>query len=430
MNFLNRLRFSLPAGWWVVADYFVITIITAGIVSMSFTAFFDPIAEGLNWSATIVSTASSIRGFQLGLLAPLVGILIDRWGPRPLVFWGIVITGVSMLLLSNVHSIGIFYFCFIMQSIGMSGPSPTVSATTMANWFPNKLGLTMGIIGSGFSLGGLLVPLVVKLIEATDWRKAFFILGIALMALCLPLSLPLRFRKEKHSPQPEGKADPVPPAGQAPAPVAVYPADMSLKQALRNRAFWHIVIAMFVFHAVTSTVSTHIMTYLDTLHFTRTTASFVVSAAALVSIVGRLGAGWVSDRYNSKMVSVVGFALFFLGMTFLNYTTVELTWIIILHVIFYGLGWGALFTMKASLVQDYFGRSSYGSIYGFMQGIMVLSLLAPIFGGWVKDTWNNYDLAWQTYMVSAFIAVIIMITLPSVGRAGKDNNAVNTVLTG
>lgn len=176
-------------GWWIVVSCFLNGLILAGFVSLGFTAFIEPIARDLHWSYTQISLAVSLRGVEVALFTPFIGFLVDRWGARPLMVISAVIVGVALVLLSYVQSLTMFYLGFVLMAVGVSGNSAAVVMTAMANWFRRRLGLVTGVVGSGFSVGGLLIPLVVRLIDTYDWRKALFILGIAMVVIGVPISL-------------------------------------------------------------------------------------------------------------------------------------------------------------------------------------------------------------------------------------------------
>ena len=114
--------FKIFYGWWIVAAAFVTGLYMAGVVFYGFTTIFEPIADELGWSYTQVSLASSIRGLEAGLLAPLVGLLVDRWGPRRLVFSGVIFTALGLLLLGQIQNLGMFYASFLLLALGMSYP--------------------------------------------------------------------------------------------------------------------------------------------------------------------------------------------------------------------------------------------------------------------------------------------------------------------
>ena len=107
-------------GWWIVGASFLIALYVGGVVFYGFTTIFEPIAHELGWSYTQISFAASLRGLEMGLIAPFVGILVDRWGPRRLIFSGAVVTAAGLILLSRTTSLGMFYGAFALIAIGMS----------------------------------------------------------------------------------------------------------------------------------------------------------------------------------------------------------------------------------------------------------------------------------------------------------------------
>ncbi len=80
-------------GWWIVGACFLIAAYTGGTIFFGFTALFEPIANEFGWSYTQISLAASLRGAEVGLLAPLIGLFIDRLGPRRLAFGGAILLG-------------------------------------------------------------------------------------------------------------------------------------------------------------------------------------------------------------------------------------------------------------------------------------------------------------------------------------------------
>src|SRR4030042_7018613 len=85
-------------GWWIVAASFFIALYVAGLIFFGFTAFFEPIVQEFGWSYTAVSIGASLRGLEAGILAPLIGFLVDRFGSRKLVLLGVITVGLGLLL--------------------------------------------------------------------------------------------------------------------------------------------------------------------------------------------------------------------------------------------------------------------------------------------------------------------------------------------
>ncbi len=110
----NHKRSKVFYGWYIVGASLLITLYTGGVVHFGFTAVFEPIAEEFGWSYATISLASSLRGFEMGLLAPVAGFLVDRWGPRKLIFGGSILICLGFWLLSRVSSLAMFYRAFAL----------------------------------------------------------------------------------------------------------------------------------------------------------------------------------------------------------------------------------------------------------------------------------------------------------------------------
>jgi len=136
----HRNPFKVFYGWWIVVASFLTALYLGGAVFYGFTAFFEPIVDEMGWSYTQLSLAASLRGLEMGILSPIVGILADRWGPRRLIFGGVLVTVASLLLLSSTTSLIMFYVSFALLAIGVSACTVTVLLTAVANWFRRKWG--------------------------------------------------------------------------------------------------------------------------------------------------------------------------------------------------------------------------------------------------------------------------------------------------
>ncbi|MFC2052513.1 MFS transporter [Chloroflexota bacterium] len=245
-------------GWWIVGASFLIALYVGGVVFYGFTAIFEPIADELGWSYAQISLAASLRGLEMGILAPIVGILVDRWGPRRIVFTGAVFTAGGLLLLSNTTSIATFYGAFALIATGISGCTMTVLMTTIANWFRKNMGLASGIAIAGFGFGGLLVPLMVKLIEIYGWRGTMALLALGMLVLVIPLSLLFRHKPEQHGYLPDGQVESLVAFDDSPRRPPDVELNVRTKQAIKSGTFWCLALAFTYHHMVISTIITHI----------------------------------------------------------------------------------------------------------------------------------------------------------------------------
>jgi len=127
-------------GWWIVAACFFLSFYVSGVVFYGFTAIFRPIVEEFGWSYVEVSLASSIRGMEAGLLAPLLGLVIDRWGARKLMVAGVISAALGLLLMSQMQSLAMFYLSSILTAVGSSSVGISITTTVVGNWFRKRLG--------------------------------------------------------------------------------------------------------------------------------------------------------------------------------------------------------------------------------------------------------------------------------------------------
>jgi len=414
--YLNWKPSRIFYGWWVVSACFLIWLLESGFIILGFTAFFEPIANEFGWSYTQISFAASLRGVEVGILAPLLGLVVDRWGPRRLMFGGIVVIGIGLTLLSRTASLGMFYGAFALLAIGMSGSSPTVAMTALANWFRRKVGIAAGIMGSGFALGGLLVPSVVRLIDVFGWRSAILIVCLIILLIGLPLSLLAKHKPEQYGYLPDGDQINNVALPEDVMPIHTAEVDIGAKQALKSRTFWHIGLAMTFLHLGISAVTVHVMPYLSSVGVARSTSSLVVMGAPLIGIIGRIGSGWLSDTFDKKRIATCCLAIASLGMLLFSYASNKVMWLLVPFVILFGIGWGGSNTIRVPLLREYFGRSRFGTILGFTMAMSALGgIFGPLFAGWVFDNLGSYHIAWLVLACLIFAAVIIMVTTPPVG---------------
>jgi sugar phosphate permease len=409
---INKLP-KLFYGWYIVGACFLLSLYVGGTVVLGFTAFFEPIANEFSWSYTEVSLAASFREATVGLLAPIMGFFVDRWGPRRFLFSGTVLLGISFILLSRITSLATFYGVFAIIAIGISGLSPTIFVAAVGNWFRKKAGLAIGIMTCGIAFGSLLVPIIVKLIDMYDWRSTILILGVAAWVIGIPLSMFIRHKPEQYGLLPDGDIKSTHNSEDVPTPENTFETSVGVKVALKSRTFWHIGLAMALAFLSINTVIVHVMPYLSSIGFTRSSSSMVATAIPLVSVAGRISSGWLADRFNKRRTAIGFIIIAGLGLLFFSYVSKDSMWLIMIFIILFGIGWGSHFTMRASLLREYFGRTNFGTIFGFMMTLTSLgALTGPIFAGWVYDNWGSYYAVWLVLAGLNLIAVILMVTTP------------------
>ena len=390
----------------------IITLYTGGVVNFGFTAVFDPIAEQFRWSYAQISLASSLRGLEVGLLSALVGMLVDKWGPRRLIMGGSILTALGFLVLSRVSSLAMFYAAFALIALGMSACTGVVLLTAVTNWFDKRAGIATGIVASGFGLGGTIVPLVTALIDSLKWQNAMLVVGAGMLVICVPLGLVMRHRPEPYGYLPDGATTRSgAKRGQEEKPHNEARGRPFL--ALKDRAFWHIGLSSMCHSFVVGAVVTHIMPYLESLKIERSTASFVALVLPLCSIAGRLSSGWLSSRFGNKTMYSASFVFMTTGLIFFGYVALGSFWLVVPFIIAFSLGWGFSVISRITLLREHYGRAIFGAVLGFNSTIMMIGNTtgAPI-AGWVYDKWGSYQGAWLAFGTLTLVGMVLALTAP------------------
>ena len=399
-------------GWWIVSASVVIALYTGGVVYYGFTALFEPIANEMGWSYTQVSLAASLRNMEADLLAPVIGILADRWGPKRLILSGAVLTAIGLMLVGRTASLGMFYGAFALIALGMSACATTVLMTVITNWFRKKVGVASGIAVSGYGLSGLMVLLMVKLVEVYQWRMTLNILALGTLVTVIPLAFIFRHKPEQYGHLPDGQVESPGTLDKSRRLLLADEVEMKPKQALKSGTFWSLALAYMYHTLATSAVITHVMPYLSSISITRAMSGMVATAIPLSSIVGRLGFGWLGDKLDKRWVAAGTFALTGLGLLCFGYVSTAGIWMLAPFLILFGIGYGGNNALRPPLGREHFGRANFGTIFGLMTSINALGgITGATMAGWVFDTRGSYQSIWFGLAGLAVAVVISFLTM-------------------
>ncbi|MCL0074242.1 MFS transporter [Dehalococcoidia bacterium] len=361
------------------------------------------------WSYLAFSLAASLRGIERGLAAPLMGLLVDRLGPRKLIFAGAFVAGMGFIMLSRTDSLIMFYGASIVLSLGFSASANVVLTTAVAHWFHRRVSLAMGLMTTGFGMGGLLLPVVMWLINHYEWRTTLLLLGIGTWIIIPLLALVIRHKPEHYGYLPDGDLIPVLKNAESDTNIREFDA----KQALKTRTFWLLSLSFSIRFMGVGAVILHVMPYLTSVGLASGSAVLVATFIPLLSIVGRLGFGWLGDVFAKRYVLALTAALQTTGLLAFYYA--PSLWALVTFLITFGLGYGGAIALRPAIQREYFGRSAFGSIQGTSVAVLTIGgIIGPAFAGWVFDVRASYQLAWLALAIVTAVAIplIMAIELP------------------
>ena len=393
-------------GWYLVAGSIFTNTILSAAYFQGMSAFAVSIEGHFGWSRSVVGGAMSMRQMESGITSPLVGILLDRVKPRTLLFWSAVITGLGMIGLGLINGILTFYLAIFVISIGTSGMSHAVTwPVLIARWFRRKLGAATGWAVMGPIFGSPFVILNTSLEETFGWRNIIIAYGVIVLVLLTLISAVARERPEPYGLRPDG--DPPERDEQGAAIRTIPPVHgMNTRRAMRTKEFWLFMGYLSGMFMVNSAFQVHqIFYFVEDTGLTKSEAAVTFTLVFFLSGIGRLGAGYMLDKVDYRLVLAVVAGMLTASMLYLQFVTATTILLAMPFVALFGIGFGSVIPTRGTLGSMMFGTRSLGSIVGILQGGSVAAgVVGPIFMARVFDVTGDYRAAiWVLALIGALM---------------------------
>ena len=384
--------------------------IASGINFHGFGNFIIPLGEEFGWSRTTISVVFSVARLESGLIGPVEGWAVDRFGPRRLIAVGIPLMGLGYMAMSRIDGLLAFFFVYVfMIALGNSLGMSTPITASVANWFNRKRGLAFGIMWSGVGVGGLFVPALGWLVETYGWRPAALFVGVFIAVLGVPVAAVMRHRPEPYGYYPDGIVpEEVRASGAARRPVLPdLSNDFTAREALQTSSFWYLTLSIMARSLVSGGIGLHLVPFFIDLGASSVTAAALAGSVGLMSIPGRFGLSALGDYVNKRYVMVASLALMSVSIVFMARAP-SVTAVIPILVAF-SASQGGISVIPQSLIADYFGRRSYATIQGFRSTIQMLGIIVgPIISGYVYDTTGSYTIAFLSFSGAALVSMVLV----------------------
>jgi MFS family permease len=342
-----------------------------------------PLIEEFGATATQLGIGMSLALLAAALAGAPLGAAFDRGPLRAIMLSGVALMFASALALSRGAALWQLAVCFALATVGMSMYGMAPVSVVLVNWFTQRRGTALSLAYAGTSVGALLVPTATAwLVEWLGWRHAVVALAAGAGGLAAPAIARLVKRPEDLGQTPDGLPSAVAtPGGEARREPG------HLSRWLRDRNFW--LIGGGVGLALSVSIATlFLVRHLETLGIPRTQAALVPSSMALFGILGKLGAGWLVDRFDARAVVVGALALHALGWTVVASQSSHVA--MLFASVPLGLGGGGFLPLPPVLQGRCFGRDAIGRIGGLhaLIGLPFLIAVSPLVGWGAGRTGN------------------------------------------
>lgn len=388
----------------VMAVAFVCAFIWSGCGFYSFSLFVKPLQEAFGWERGAIMAAFTITFLLSGLLSPLAGTAIHRWGAKKVVIISAIVFGAGLFGLSTVNSVTQYYVFSGLLGLGMTGIGPIPASTIITYHFHEKRGLAIGFMSAGVGLGGLAFSPLISGILVPDmgWRITYVVMAAFSLLALIPLTA-IAFKSSSASPRVD-KPNEVP-SQELPRLYGV-----TLKQSAGKTAFWLIMTVTFFTQVAQVGAIQNQVPFMNDLGFPVSLVSLCLGLIGFASAIGKYLFGWLCDRINANHASLIGIILQASGiLMLLNINADSPAALAIVYSLVLGLGTGAWLPTLSMMVSENLGSKEYARIFSItFLSYAIGTALGPLVTSIIFVRTGSY--------ITAFICLLAMyiISIPSV----------------
>jgi len=399
---------------WVVAFVtFLAALVAAGAVG-SVGVMLLPLQMEFGWTQAEISSALAIRLALLGLVAPFAAALFIRFGLRPVMIASLVLIGLGTgfsIYMTQLWQLVALWGVVVGLAAGLT--ALVMSATVATRWFETRRGLVIGLLSAATAMGQLVfLPFMAWLVKAEGWRTATLALCVFYAVAAVLVVLFIRNRPSDVGLRPFGAAPDSPIAAPLAPQGNLFLAPFeALSIAVRKPIFWILAGSFFVCGASTNgLVQMHLIPMCGDYLIPATAAAGTLALMGGFNFVGTVASGWLTDRFNPRILLMVYYGLRGLSLFYLTSTSFDST-ALLLFAVFYGLDWIATVPPTVKLAADAFGPQRATLVFGWIFAAHQLGAGFAAYGaGFVRTELGSYSLAFQGAGILCIIAALAFVS--------------------
>ena len=389
-------------GWIILGASFLMTFLSQGIQG-SFGNFIKAMSAEFGWDRATTVLPMTVAILVSGLFQPVIGRLVDLYGPKRIITTGIAILGLSTAAISWTPSIWYLTFVYgVVFALAVSCAGGIPNAALNARWFVRQRGRAMATVSAGGSVGQLLViPGSMMLLMQTNWRSTYLVLGIFAFIVGVPIAaLIFRNKPQDMGLLPDG--DVATASGQEadqPPPTAPLEPD-KWHSALASSQMWLLVGSFFVCGFSVFLVQTHFVALVTDRGISPTVAATALGLLSGFNLIGTLSAGVISDRVGRKNPLALIYCVRALAIAFL--LVADTPWMLYAFAVVAGLSWFSSVPLTIALTSEMYGLRHMGTLVGVVfLGHQAGGAFSTYVAGRMFDLSGSYN--------SIFICTIVLL---------------------
>ncbi len=401
---------------WVIVGISFITMAFHQTARFSFSIFQVPLIQEFGWGRGALGGAYALMLGSYAVFSPIMGNLFDKKGARAVMPWGSVFVGTGFIMgyfISDLWHVYVVPCLFVGVGMALSGFA--LHSALMPQWFQKNRGLATGLALSGSGTGILLfIPLIEWFIATRGWRATFFIFGLAVLVVAVPLTaLLLRKGPEEVGQQIDGASRPPRASNETSGPKRPSPPLREVfRQVYGEKNFWTLLIVVFFIGLNNNSVLSQLHLYLVDARYSTATAAFFFGMLGAIRMMGTFFVGWLSDVIGRQRAQALSSFITVCGIAILlaipqASSKILMGWVFILV---YGIGLGGMSVCHSSMSADAFRGPTFGATIGLLEIFFGLGgLIGPPLAGFVFDYTGSYVIPFLS--ISAGLLLCIFLCL-------------------
>ena len=390
----------------VAATSFLTLFSIVGIALYGLPFFYDFMVRDFGWTRAQVTSGNALSKLVVGpLFGFLAGWVVDRFGPRRLMVAGILMAGVALVGLGSIATLAGFYVFYLFNALGNVCGGPLPNQVLLSRWFTRARGRAMGFAYLGIGIGGAVVPFLgVWLTQAFGWQGALQALGALIVLAALPMALTVPESPGTEAWGPDSAAAAAAPGGA-----------VRVGEVFRAPAFYLLLVGSMCSIAAVGGTIQHLKLFLSLDHgYSQGNAAKIASLVLASSLVGRLGMGWLADRFPKKYVMLLIYLLVASAIPLLFYA--DAPGVLYLFAVVFGIGLGGEYMVIPLMAAELFGVRVLGRAMGvILTADGVAEALAPVLVGRMRDQAGSYGSGFTALIAFALVGAAAIALLPKKG---------------
>ncbi len=381
-------------GYYIVGGALIANMISTGAQNSVAAAFLSPMTKDLEWTRAEFTYGLTVSRLVAAGAGIFIGVWVDRYGGRRLMFIGAIILSVTTFMSGWVTEIWQWVLIRgIVLTVGASMVGNLVVNVTVSKWWVEKRGRMIGFAAMGVSLAGVVFPLLSAfLIDEFGWRAAWRLLAVLSIAFVIPVSMIMRRAPEDYGLYPDGRNDEEMKGRAGAVQAADFNNSFTRSEALRTPALYLIVLAFGLGGVGLGTMLLQTQAFLTDQNYSVAVAAGLSSLMSFFALISKVGWGWMADRIEPKRLAAMSFVLSGCSISAVVFAA-EARSMIPLAISFAAVGWGfgGQIPLQETIWGSYFGRRYLGSVRSVAMPIaLFIGAGAPLFVSWYYDTVGNY----------------------------------------